>query len=96
MLRLGITLESVKYPFGSTFDLSKSTLIEIFLPPSLNVTVLVPAVKHLESSKSTEEPVPPTLNASGKVTVPKALIDGVKVLLTVHVNVEKVINSSPA
>ena len=89
LLRLGITLEAYKYPLGSTVDFSNSTSIEISLSPSLNVTVLVPAVKHLESSKSIDEPVPPTLNAIGKVTVPNALMDDFKASFTVHVNVEK-------
>ena len=51
---------------------SKTALIESSLSPSLKVTVLVPAVKQVESSKSTEEPVPPTLNENGTVTVPNA------------------------
>ena len=52
---------------------------------------IFPAVKHLESVKSTDEPVPPTLNEKG--TVPEALSYDTETLFTVHDKEENVVNS---
>ena len=60
------------------------------------MTVFFPAVKHLESVKSTDEPVPPTLNEKGNLTVPEALSYDTETLFTVHDKEENVVNSSPA
>ena len=71
-------------------------MVEIFVSPSMKVTVFFPAVKHLESAKSTEEPVPPTLNVMGNLTVPETLAYDTETLFTVHDKEENVVNSSPA